>query len=152
MNEQSKNQSLSLILDMINRDPTKLLFETATQEEISKTEKSLGVTLPASFKEFLRFSNGASLDNDSIIIFGTQDKGDLLQAGLVQYRLRMDYLPDNLIPFAHQPGAFFCFDTNSKKGAEYQVVRWDDEEKKITKEMGVFLDWLIFTSQRTRTI
>ncbi len=42
----------------------------ATEEEIVKFEKTLGVTIPAHYREFLKFTNGADLGEAGVEFFG----------------------------------------------------------------------------------
>lgn len=148
MKEQDKLSKLNQLLETIQNDPTGIFFTGADQIEIGQTEQLLGIPLPPSFKRFLRFSNGASLDHNAITVFGTKTSETLLQVSLVQYRKSMDYLPANLIPFAHLTGTFFCFNTHRENEAEYEVIEWDDETKKVTKEGGLFVGWLTDILQR----
>lgn len=45
----------------------------ATEEEIVKFEKTLGVTIPAHYREFLKFTNGADLGEASVEFFGVSE-------------------------------------------------------------------------------
>ena len=46
--------------------------EGATEEEIQKFEKDLGVAIPEDYREFLKFTNGADLGEASVTFYGVR--------------------------------------------------------------------------------
>ena len=44
----------------------------ATEEEISKWENEHGITIPESYKDWLRFSNGSIIANETAHFYGTK--------------------------------------------------------------------------------
>jgi len=55
---QLMQSSLAATIDLPTESPDWLGFKPATKREIQDLEQRLGVTLPASYREFLRLSNG----------------------------------------------------------------------------------------------
>jgi|ERR1051326_3307884 hypothetical protein len=56
-------------------------------------------------------------------------------------------VPDYLLPFAHDEGNFYCFDTRSPlPGGEYPVVFWDHDESDVLNvrhyQWPNFVSWL----------
>ena len=117
-----------------------LLFQGAKKEEIEALEKSLGVILPLSFQEFLKFSNGAIL-NQTDEIFGTKDAEEGIPPSVLTMRQAIEDLPAQLIPF-YYGSDFNCFDIARQSDGEYPIVRWNKTTGKFQDLNPSFPKWL----------
>jgi hypothetical protein len=140
----------------------------ATQDEIRRCEEELGFVLPNSYKEFLKFSNGAHLfcsdqprfENIQSTTSWWADSGILIQStsALVPFNQEQDvvYVEDDgekkYIAFCYLgyigTGDFCSFDITSSVDSEYKVL--DSEHDCLFEEWQAehviansFEDWLI---------
>ncbi len=72
----SLEKEIRTILDIYDKYKDQLgsfeFFEPATEQEISDWEKKNGITLPESYKDWLRFSNGSTIDMCTAEFFGLE--------------------------------------------------------------------------------
>jgi len=72
----SLEKEIRIILDIYEKYKDELgnfkFAEPATEQEISAWEKTNGITLPESYKDWLRFSNGSTIDMCTAEFFGLE--------------------------------------------------------------------------------
>ena len=78
----------------------------AMEEEILEWERTNGIAIPESYKEWLRFSNGSQILDQEARLFGTSE-----------FILSDDYVPDDyvVIGMLIGDGERLCFSKNSGK-------------------------------------
>lgn len=137
----------------------------ATQSEIQRCEEELGFILPDSYKEFLKFSNGANLfcsdqPRFEITLSWLADSGILIQSTstIVAFNQDQDTVyvegdgEKKYIAFCYLgyigTGDFCSFDITSSVDSEYKVL--DSEHDCLFEEWQAehiiansFKDWLI---------
>ena len=73
----SLEKEIRTILDIYEKYKDQLGYfefaEPATEQEISDWEKTSGITLPESYKDWLRFSNGSTIDRSLAEFFGLEE-------------------------------------------------------------------------------
>ena len=78
----------------------------ATEEEISAWESEHGITIPETYKDWLRFSNGSVIKNQLAVFWGIKMIGSCDQ-----------FLPNDLVSIGELigDGEFLCFSKKSQK-------------------------------------
>ena len=78
----------------------------ATEEEISAWESEHGITIPETYKDWLRFSNGSVIKNQLAVFWGIKMIGSCDQ-----------FLPNDLVTIGELigDGEFLCFSKKSQK-------------------------------------
>lgn len=125
-----------------------LVARPATAAEIAEAERSLGASLPDSFRwfqlEFGDFQHGPV----DIYSVRTPEPPAINIVG-INHEARTEEgprLPAHLIAFSDNDGGdYLCFDTTRREASEYPVVWWDhdqDEDQQVQAAAPSFLDWL----------
>lgn len=104
----------------------------ATAQEIAECEGRIGFTLPVQMKEFLQFSNGASLFDNSTTIWDTSRIGKYTLDGYD------DENAETYLPIGDFIGDGTQFVLNKKTG---DIAEWDHETGEV-EEYGDFKDFL----------
>ena len=78
----------------------------ATEEEISAWESEHGITIPETYKDWLRFSNGSAIRSELAVFWGIKMIGSCDQ-----------FLPNDLVSIGELigDGEFLCFSKKSQK-------------------------------------
>lgn len=138
---KSRPAPMDKLLQFIKSNPLQnALFDGATEEEITRLEEALGHNLPPSYRSFLRFTNGAVL-NQVDELFGTKDNEDGLQKSILTAMREIPGLPKMLIPF-YCGAEYNFFDASQPQEGEYQIVRWNQDTRAIKNITNSFPDWL----------
>ena len=108
---------------------------------IAEAEQALGLTLPPSFRAFLRRWNGAGAYDSSIYGVGGEEGFDIVALNLRGWR---EGLPEHLLGFAATlTGEVYCFDTSAPASSgEYPVVVIDPDEGELAAVCASFREWL----------
>lgn len=132
------------LINFIKKDiPYHFLLKGTSEKMISECEKALGVKLPPSYIEFLKFSNGALL-YESDELFGTQKTiegiGSLTEAKT--YKIA-EFLPNRFILFHDNGFESHAFDTLSQsETGEYCVVQWSPEKRPVVYSYPDLAQWV----------
>lgn len=111
-----------------------VFYKGASDENILALEKYFGVQLPSTFKEFLKLTDGAVIEeNDELFRISdnnqVEDEEEKTPRPSVKtaYRALVDEGMDhNLIPFLRS-GYTYCFDTSRPlPNGEYKIVAWNE--------------------------
>ena len=118
-------------------DRFRVMFEfnrPATPEEIDTLEKELNVSLPAGYKEFLLFSNGAQLCGH------TAEFIDTTGVTRISKLKKTPDFPEDYITIARiiGDGEILCF---SRKTGEF--IRYFEEEGTAFQDFYDFFRWLV---------
>jgi hypothetical protein len=138
--EQSIKATLSELLDcceevspIIGIDQTEF-YEPATEQEISECEERNGITIPLPMREFLMFSNGASLFEYSTRIYSVSEIGEYTLDGYD------DENAEIYIPIGDFIGDGTAFVLNKTNG---DVAEYDHE----TGEVSIYGDFEEFLGE-----
>lgn len=112
-----------------------------SSEQLKKLEELLGLTLPSSFKDFLKtYGGGGVIDAE---ISGIEDNDALIDTGGTVYgdtsTARKDYgLPDELaVIYFRDDEVCWCLDArNKKEDSEYPVVNYNLFSRKIENQLS----------------
>ncbi len=117
------------------------LEEPAAESALAAAEATLGLSLPPSFRAFLRAHNGGSAHDTSIYGVGDEEGYDLARLNL---RGREEGLPEHLVGFAATLGGdVYCFDTSEGgEGGEHPVALLDVQQGQVIPACRTFLEWL----------
>ncbi|HBP20838.1 MAG TPA: hypothetical protein DEA08_23985 [Planctomycetes bacterium] len=118
------------------------LEEAASEEQIAQAETVLEVTLPASYKAFLRAHNGGSAWDTSLYGVSCEDGYDL---AVLNVRGRQEGLPEHLIGFAATiTGDVWCFDISQadEDDAEAPVALIDIQQGQVIPAARDFLEFI----------
>lgn len=142
-NPEKLEQSLDQVFSIFRGNGQNFLFDGASKEQIETFEQNLGLKLPLSYKSFLAFTNGAYLYQTEEF-FGTENdpSDNHARASVLSIREKVSGLPAYLIPFHRNNVELHCFDTRVEKDGEYQVVKWDSQEKKEELQAATFVEWI----------
>lgn len=103
-----------------------------TNEEIKKTEKLLGVTLPESYKWFLSEYGGG---------------GDGFEFSdcemMLSYKQRFPSMPDGFVMISWCDEFGYCLDTNKLKDGECPVMNWSPFESGIYLSQQNFYEFFL---------
>jgi len=131
------------LINFIKKDISHhFLLPAASEGMIAECEEILGIKLPNSYTEFLKFSNGALL-YESDELFGThkinEGVGSLIEAR--SYKIA-ELLPDQFILF-HDDG-FEChaFEISSAKNGEYSVIHWNPNKHVVVRSYRDLSEWV----------
>lgn len=102
--------------------------DPATEEELHDWEMKNNLTIPESYKDWLRFSNGSVIANEFAHFYGTKMMSD-----------KNDYLPEDyvLIGEINGDGCFLGFSKSTRK-----FVSFDHGEMTIYEDFKQFLELL----------
>ena len=135
---QSISHTLTELLDcceavspIIGVDQTEF-NDPATEQDIAECENRTGLTLPVKMKEFLQFSNGASLFSNSTTIWETSRIGKYTLDGYD------DENAETYLPIGDFIGDGTQFVLNKKTG---DIAEWDHETGEV-EEYGDFEEFL----------
>jgi len=117
----------------------------ATNEEIIDAERQLGVTLPESYRRFLREFGWGEVGHCDLFGLGAGVPGHLELVEMVESE-RTDYMPltpEHLVPIMNDGGGnLYCLDTARITGGDCPVVIHDHELDEIDDVAETFLAWL----------
>lgn len=102
----------------------------ASSEEIENAERALGVSFPASYRNFLREFGWARISHQELYGLGAEVPAylELVRNTLAERSGMEPSLPASLIPIMNDgAGNHYCLDTSQKRDAECPVVFWDHE-------------------------
>lgn len=127
MVNEYENLSLYKLLNIKNNQ----LKYGATEEMISNLETELDILLPNEYKDFLRYSNGANLFGEDIILFS------------IGYDTNIDVafeLIDNelLVIGKYNFGDLICINLKTEN-----IIQWSSENNNIFLEHYSLKDWII---------
>jgi cell wall assembly regulator SMI1 len=122
-----------------------------TSADIADFEQRYAISLPSEFREhYLKFNGGQPDsyrfidDNDALLIVNEflpiqhGPRSCTLEATLWRMKIDQPLLPENLVPFAVDPGgAFFCFSTCDKDCGQIYFVQMDGDPKLGSDSMCV---------------
>lgn len=116
-------------------------YPAAHTDEITKTEKLLGMRLPDDYIEFLAFSNGIMIDGDEVLGIGNEPY-DLFKAYEIEHGHVQNPMNDYLVPFSPDGGGnFYCFDLKANNVvfwvSDYEYAETDQPE--VTNDS--FTEW-----------
>lgn len=126
-----------------------VLGASHADEEILDAEKALNVTLPESFKSFLR--KWGSITFGPTEYYGLTNERDFNLAGIPNFvwftlrKRKQVELPDNLVIFQNiNDEIYFCIDTKSVCNEDCDVVVWNNLDKEVEKNLKIgFLNFLM---------
>ena len=121
--------------------------EGATEEELVKFEKTLGVNIPTPYREFLKFTNGADLGEASVEFFGvskTAGSASMYDMNYIDPEIDAYDIAgarnSNLLIFAMDVASFLT-GINTETG---EIVFWnhEDEEDKYCELADDFYSYI----------
>lgn len=100
----------------------------ASSGALAAFETRLGLTLPASHREFLLRANGGVVGYVRLFGVGRPDVLDLARF-VSEMRPYIEEMADGpILPFASDwGGSYFCYDLRRSMGGEYPVLLWNHE-------------------------
>lgn len=106
----------------------------ATEEEISAWESEHGITIPETYKDWLRFSNGSVIKNQLAVFWGIKMIGSSDQ-----------FLPNDLVSIGELigDGEYLCF---SKKTGK--IVRYNHGDTEVCDDLKCLLTYTIVRKLR----
>ncbi|WP_164174900.1 SMI1/KNR4 family protein [uncultured Ruminococcus sp.] len=109
------------------------LYPPATDSQISEFEEKMKVIIPESYKEFLRYSNGAELFGGDALLFSVNIDDE--------YKMNYDFsegnVPKELLIIGYYNSKHICFDSRDNSFIFYEYEEYDD----IKDECIHFLDF-----------
>lgn len=143
MENQPVMKKLDQVLERLKLSRENTFFSGATAQDVAKIEQELGIPLPASYKNFLRRSNGAILYQSDEILGVGSDEQEKKMDDILKLKNELD-LDKNLIPFAERLNeAYFCFDnTRELPNEELTIVEVKYSGEKKESDKNSFVDWL----------
>jgi hypothetical protein len=139
------------IINSFNKDYVEN-YSPVEERDILKAEKFFHYKLPSEYKEFLKYSNGITIDGNEIYGIGNEEE-DIISI----YSREHDYIQypmySNIIPFSPDGrGNYYCFDVNNGNKiifwvSNYLYTEYDTPEvvNETFKEwfQEVMIDWTI---------
>ncbi|WP_339200743.1 SMI1/KNR4 family protein [Peribacillus sp. FSL P2-0133] len=111
-----------------------------SEDKVEETENKLQVSLPESYKWFLKnYGSGGSFGID---IIGYDLVGALVAAATKDHQ-KYYGLIDGLVVIEDIDEFAYCLDTNKMKNGECPVITWDNQEGYGRKLADNFLDYFI---------
>ncbi len=127
MVNEYENMSLYKLLNIKNNQ----LKYGATEEMISNLETELDILLPNEYKKFLRYSNGANLIGEDIILFSI---GDDTNSEIAFEVINNDLLVIGKYNF----GDLICINLKTEN-----IIQWSSENNNVFLEHYSLKDWII---------
>lgn len=127
MVNEYENLSLYKLLNIKNNQ----LKYGATEEMISNLETELDILLPNEYKEFLRYSNGANLFGEDIILFSIGDDTNIDVA--------FEVIDNDLLVIGkYNFGDLICINLKTEN-----IIQWSSENNNVFLEHYSLKDWII---------
>lgn len=127
MVNEYENMSLYKLLNIKNNQ----LKYGATEEMISNLETELDILLPNEYKEFLRYSNGANLFGEDIILFSIGDDTNIDVA--------FEVIDNELLVIGkYNFGDLICINLKTEN-----IIQWSSENNNVFLEHYSLKDWII---------
>lgn len=127
MVNEYENMSLYKLLNIKNNQ----LKSGATEEMISNLEAELDILLPNEYKDFLKYSNGANLFGEDIILFSIGDYTNI--------KVAFEVLNDELLVIGkYNFGDLICINLKTEN-----VIQWSCENNNVFLEHYSLKDWII---------
>lgn len=154
--ENYVTRSLMDLLLAIRQDPESEFAEGASELDIQRLQKALGITFPPSYIEFLKNFDGGEFR--LVRIFSVA-----AERGYGRVAEQMAFLQDNVKVFAEGilvpigddfGGNIYCFDVEVEQDGEFQIVQWDhenvgdDEPQPVADSFCEFLEFELLGSDR----
>lgn len=118
-----KDKYRGKIAELINNGPDRLITGGVDDNRIVEVEKELNVTLPESYKWFLREYGHGGIAGIDIIGIGPKS----VEPPVVQ--LTKDYrkigMPNSLVAIYNADEWVYCLETNKMVNGECPVIDWD---------------------------
>lgn len=113
----------------------------ASDSQIEEFEKNTDVRIPESYKEFLRYSNGAKLFGGDTYLYGV----DFDDEFRINYDLSEDEVPKELLIVGFYNSRHICYDLRYNSFILYEYEDYDDIEEECAKFSDFYelLDYLI---------
>lgn len=150
------------LLSRLQRDGKHETYTPASDSEIEKTEQTIGVPLPPSYRAFVSdFSNGAyvfELQEVSAVGDGNEQIGPLgpfPESGDKMESSEGPLRAETLVPFSFDSnGNYWCFLTSRPHAdGEYPVAYFDAEGSRLVAPLTGFEEWLtILTDEQDEVI
>lgn len=127
MVNEYENMSLYKLLNIKNNQ----LKYGATEEMISNLEIELDILLPNEYKEFLRYSNGANLFGEDIILFSIGDDTNI--------NVAFEVIDNELLVIGkYNFGDLICINLKTEN-----IIQWSCENNNVFLEHYSLKDWII---------
>ncbi|WP_052354351.1 SMI1/KNR4 family protein [Flectobacillus major] len=110
----------------------------ASEPEIEKVEKELGITFPIAYKTFAKEYLNIGLRGVQFLPFNSSEPMYLINE-LNNARTYFE-LPNHLIPFINNNDDYYCFDLKSNI-PDYKVAYWSHNGT-TNEKWDNFLDWM----------
>lgn len=127
--ETFATRSLMELLATIKADPESEFAGGASEEAIRELEKSLGVTFPAGYVNFLRNFDGGEFRLVRMFSVAAERGYGRIEDQVLFLRNNLPAFADGyLIPIGDDFGGnVYCFDTAEEQDGEYRILQWDHE-------------------------
>ena len=130
------------LIEFIKKDISyHFVLSGASEQIIANCEETLGIKLPNSYVEFLKFSNGALL-YESDELFGTDKQNEGI-GSLIETRTYKiaEGLPLQLLLFHDNGFECHAFDLSANLTEEQAVVQWDAARHQIVRSYVNLSEW-----------
>jgi cell wall assembly regulator SMI1 len=132
---------------MREKAPERSFGNGISAQEVAQCEEQLGVTLPQSYRSFLReFGFSGWPDYIYGVLPGPKPGLNVIRTTEWERDDAEPAMPHDLIPFGPDGwGNHYCLDTSRLKDGECPVVFWNhelDEDQQPPQTHPSFLDWL----------
>ncbi|MBY0551412.1 MAG: SMI1/KNR4 family protein [Candidatus Obscuribacterales bacterium] len=127
--ESYVTRSLMELLHAIRQDPESEFADGASEMDIQRLQKALGITFPTSYVEFLKnFDGGEFRLVRMFSIAAERGFGRVAeQTAFLQNNVKV-FADGILVPIGDDFGGnIYCFDVEVEQDGEFQIVRWNHE-------------------------